>query len=63
MALSGTAEAASVLGASASANGGAWPWASMQRAKTNGRYNTTLPNVDNVLINVCNYYPEKAPAG
>ncbi|MEV5349735.1 hypothetical protein ACIG54_37405 [Streptomyces achromogenes] len=42
---------------------GQWSWISQQRVKVNGTYSTPLYNVDGVQINVCNYYPEKAPSG
>ncbi|MFE9775816.1 hypothetical protein ACFYOV_29990 [Streptomyces sp. NPDC005931] len=42
---------------------GQWKWFSHQRVKVNGTYTTPLHNVDGVQINVCNYYPERAPAG
>ncbi|WP_066945226.1 hypothetical protein [Streptomyces lushanensis] len=42
---------------------GIWSWNSMQRVRTNGTYNTTLRNVEGVQINVCDYYPDKAPRG
>lgn len=44
-------------------SGGVWSWKSMQRVKTNGNYNTTLHNVQGVQINVCDYYPDRAPRG
>ncbi|MET9481016.1 hypothetical protein [Streptomyces sp. NPDC006638] len=42
---------------------GQWSWVSQQRVRVNGTYTTPLSNVDGVQINVCNYYPEKAPSG
>lgn len=42
---------------------GQWSWISQRRVKVNGTYSTPLSNVDGVQINVCNYYPEKAPSG